>query len=273
MNTIQTFGIPALTETYENYIWALVKDNQCWIIDPGEAEPVLNFLKARELTPQGILITHRHADHINGVKQIKKSFNDITVYGPEKTPFPLIDQRLKEGDSVTLFENYKLQVLDTPGHTEDHISFYNDQHLFCGDTLFTAGCGRILGGTPEDYANSIMKINQLPEHLKFFCAHEYTHDNLKFARLIDPENSLLEKRAQTFATDYPNTIIETAPSTLEEEKQTNPFMRFHQGSLHSKLATHLHKKNSDTISLAELFATLRGLKDEFDQKGKFTLHT
>lgn len=271
MDTIQTFGIPALISTYENYIWALVKHDKCWIIDPGEAEPVLKFLTDRGLSLQGILITHRHGDHINGVAELKQAFTNIIIYGPEKTPFPLIENRLKEGDKVTIFENYPLHVLETPGHTEDHISFYNNQHLFCGDTLFNAGCGRILGGTPEEYANSIMKINRLPDQLDFFCAHEYTSDNLKFARLFDPENNELKKRAQQFNTDYPNRIIDAAPSTLQEEKQTNPFMRFHQGAVRAKLEAHLKKTNTGTASLAELFNTLRGLKDEFDQTGEFTL--
>lgn len=256
---MQIFGIPALIDTYENYIWVLTENQRAWVIDPGEAAPVLAFLREHDLTLEGILITHRHGDHVNGVQQLQRHTPDITIYGPALAPLDWIQHRLKEGDVVQLFADYALQVLDTPGHTEDHISFFNDKDLFCGDTLFTAGCGRILGGTIEQFSDSILKLRALPDSLNFYCAHEYTHDNLAFAQLIEPDNLTLQARIKNFHSDYPTVILGQPLASLGLEKQTNPFMRFD--------FAHFSRPLSQT-SNAKAFAELRGLKDAFDKNGK-----
>lgn len=256
-------GVPALVGSYDNYIWILYKDNLAWVIDPGESKPVLVFLENHKLNLQGILLTHRHGDHINGVRDLVDHHPLCQVFGPQKTPFDLIQHRLSENDEVTLFSDYSLKVLDTPGHTEDHMSFYNEYDLFCGDTLFTGGCGRILGGTYEEFAASILKIRELPDHLNFYCAHKYTADNLAFAVLVDENNSELSERAKQFSCDYPNSIQQAPLSTLGLEKRTNPFMRFDQEAIKALLIKHGAQKNP-----AALFKTLRGLKDHFDQTGE-----
>lgn len=260
-------GIPALTGTYDNYIWVLYKaDNLnagAWVVDPGESQAVLDFLQAKDLALNGILITHRHGDHINGVAALKEAFPNAAILGPAKSPLAFIEQPLQEGDEIALFNDYALKVLDTPGHTEDHISFYNEHDLFCGDTLFSAGCGRILGGTPQEFAQSIEKLRNLPDNLNFYCAHEYTTDNLAFAVLMDADNQALQQRQQTFKTDYPNCVQTTALATLGDEKRTNPFMRFDQEPLKQKLLA-----AGAQASPAGLFAKLRAIKDHFDKTGQ-----
>lgn len=264
---MQISGIPALTDTYENYIWVLQQQNQAWVIDPGEAQPVMDFLKQHQLILKGILITHRHGDHVNGVSKLIEAYSNThnrpQVFGPKKANLAFIDHPLQEGDRVELFENITLSVLNTPGHTQDHIAFYNNQHLFCGDTLFTGGCGKLLGGTSEQYADSIIKLRNLPDSLEFYCAHEYSKENFAFARLIDPENKALKTRAENFTTDYPNQIINQAPSTLGLEKTTNPFLRFDLGDIQQTL----NKHQSEQLNAGQLFAKLRALKDQFDQTG------
>lgn len=265
---MQIFGIPALTDSYENYIWVLTENAHAWVIDPGEATPVINFLEAQNLTLNGILITHRHGDHVNGVQALCEHFqmqnSTLEVWGPEKSPLAFLDHRLSEGDSIELFDHYQLHVLETPGHTEDHIAFYNSQHLFCGDTLFTGGCGKILGGTAAQFAQSILKLRDLPDSTEFYCAHEYTADNLAFAILVDPENRALQQRLSEFHCNYPNQALTQAPSTLGLEKATNPFLRFDASALQTKL----FGQAIDKATPAEQFAKLRTLKDQFDQTGK-----
>jgi len=265
MANMAIVGIPALVGSYDNYIWILhqTTDKQAgaWVIDPGESAQVIKYLQQQQLSLKGILITHRHFDHVDGVAALKEFAPQAKVFGPKQTPLELIESRLVEGDEVELYTNYQLKVLGTPGHTEDHISYYNDQHLFCADTLFTAGCGRILGGTTAEYAESIVKLRQLPDNLAFYCAHEYTRDNLDFACLVDPNNTRLQERSQHFAIDYP-LQLQTAPSKLELEKQTNPFMRFDQEPLKSWLVSQGAEESNDS-----LFSTLRSIKDRYDQFG------
>lgn len=267
MQSLQITGIPALTGTYDNYIWVLYKDQTAWVVDPGESRQVIDFLREHQLTLQGILVTHRHFDHVDGIEELINHSPNATVFGPEKTPLDLIEIRLKDGDKVKLFTDYELQVMETPGHTEDHISYHNRQHLFCGDTLFTGGCGRILGGTSGQFADSIIKLRQLDDSVAFYCAHEYTQDNLAFAQLIEPNNLALDKRAESFSTDYPKTLADKPLSTLGEEKQTNPFMRFDMDPLKSTLMQNGAEDNPES-----LFASLRNIKDDFDH-GRMHLST
>lgn len=260
MKSLQIVGIPALTNSYENYIWLLHDKTQAWIIDPGESQPVIDYLNEHSLTPLGILITHQHHDHVGGVAALKSIYPKMSIVGGAFNPFKLIETRVNEGDVISLWEDYTLNVLFTPGHTEEHISFYNEKHLFCGDVIFTGGCGRILNkGTPQQYHESITKLKTLPDTLEFYCAHEYTKTNLAFAALVEPQNRhLIDRIAQT-QIDYPQ--IQTKPlSTLGLEKQTNPFLRYDNEWISEQLLNRGACDSGDS-----LFLTLRNWKDEFDR--------
>lgn len=252
-------GLPALVDTYENYIWVIHNETQAWVVDPGESSQVLKYLDKQSLELQAILITHQHADHINGINALVEAFPKAVVYGPAKSNLATIQVKCKENDEVTLADNMKLKVLDIPGHTKDHIAFYNDDILFCGDTLFTAGCGRILGGTAKQFSDSILKLRELADETDFYCAHEYTDTNLKFAQLVEPDNTDLKQRMANTTIEYPAIHI-GAQSTLGEEKLTNPFLRFDKPTLKQKL---IERGAND--SAESLFNTLRTWKDEFDR--------
>ncbi|QKI89372.1 hydroxyacylglutathione hydrolase [Thiomicrorhabdus xiamenensis] len=258
---IQIAGIPALVGTYDNYIWVLydTSKRKAWVFDPGESAPVIDYLEAHKLHLEGILITHRHFDHVDGIPGLKQTYPDAIVYGPVKTQNPLIEKRLQEGDEIKLSDELSFKVLDTPGHTEDHISYYNEHALFCADTLFTGGCGRLLGGTPQEFAESLIKLRNLPDHLDFYCAHEYTEDNLRFAAYVDENNAALKKRIENLDIHYPQ-IHNGQVSTLGLEKETNPFLRFDQQPIKDKL-----KSQGSDDSAEMLFATLREWKDRIDQ--------
>lgn len=252
-------GLPALVGTYDNYIWVIHNEKQAWVVDPGESLQVLDYLKQQQLTLQGILVTHRHFDHIDGIDAILEQNTSTPVYGPKNCPIPSITQHCAEGDVIHLNDDLVFKVLETPGHTEDHIAFYNEQYLFCGDTLFTAGCGRILGGTAAQFSDSILKLRNLSDDTQFFCAHEYTNTNLEFALLVEPENKALQQRIQETDIVYPS-VFQGAQSSLKTEKSTNPFMRFDQAELKAKLL-----KRGAEDSAESLFKTLRTWKDEFDR--------
>lgn len=269
---MKTIGLAALPETYENYIWVLYEEaanassetGQAWVVDPGESEPVLGFLKEHHLSLQAILITHGHHDHISGVEDLKAAFPHVTVYGPKLANLPLADVHVEEGDKITLTDTLTLKVLNTPGHTQDHIAYLSDadsKMLFCGDTLFTAGCGRQFTGTFAQFAESILKLRELADDTKFYCAHEYTMSNLKFAWLVEPENAALRQRIRDTHINYPQPW-QGAQSSLGLEKATNPFMRFDTPSIRSKL---IERGAQDTPE--SLFKTLRLWKDELDQSG------
>lgn len=252
-------GIPALTTTYENYIWVMHDSENAWVVDPGEAEQVVEYLNEHQLTLKAILITHKHHDHINGIDALKSAFEDIKIYGPAISRVDSITDPCVEGDQIELSETLKFKVLETPGHTPDHIVFYNDDMLFCGDTIFTGGCGRILGGTPKQFAESLLKLRQLPDELGLYSAHEYTQSNLEFAKLVEADNDDLNRRIENTEINYPQ--LHCGPqSTLGLEKQTNPFLRFDQPSIQPRLI------ERGAIETPEsLFLTLREWKDEFDR--------
>jgi hydroxyacylglutathione hydrolase len=254
-------GLPALVGRYDNLIWILYQNDKAWVIDPGESADVSAFLQENHLTLERILITHDHSDHINGVAQLIQSYPNVTLCGPKSAQLSELNphyQTLKEGDQLEFDAQWSLSVLETPGHTQNHISFYNEYALFCGDTLFSGGAGRLLGGTPEQFSASILKLRDLPTSLNFYSAHEYTLDNLHFAALVEPNNLALKQRLATTQIDYP-TVYTHPQSTLELEIATNPFMRFDSSEIKPQL---LQRGAQDHP--ASLFATLRAWKDQFD---------
>lgn len=259
-------GIPALVGSYDNYIWVLSQSQRAWVIDPGESEQVIDYLSQNGLTLQGVLITHFHHDHVDGIPALKNAFPNCHIYGPQKTDNPLIQTRLSEGDEVALSHDFILKVLDTPGHTDDHIAYYSDnatkRALFCGDTLFAGGCGRKFTGTFKAFSDSILKLRALPVDTEFYCAHEYTESNLKFAHIVEPNNPTLIQRIKACRINYPENL-ESPQSTLELEGATNPFMRFDTAEIKQQL---IELGSKDTPEA--LFKTLREWKDRLDQSGE-----
>lgn len=246
--------VPAFTD---NYIWMLVdrQKQQCLCVDPGDAQAVEHFLAQQNLSLKAILITHHHYDHIDGVTSLVKKHH-CSVYGPGS--IPQVDHPLKEGDEVSLLD-HSFKIHATPGHTLDHLSYYSEPYLFCGDTLFSLGCGRMFEGTPEMMWNSLKKLRQLPDHTEVFCTHEYTLSNLKFALSLTPDNAELQ-RYQLECEAMRAKNKPTLPASLSIERQINPFLRCDNSELQA-LVQAISKDKINTP--AQCFATIRKLKDQF----------
>ncbi|PID49710.1 MAG: hydroxyacylglutathione hydrolase [Proteobacteria bacterium] len=258
---IQVISIPAFTD---NYIWLMTNEERkhAAIVDPGDAQVVIAELTARQMQPLALLITHHHRDHVGGIEQLCTHYPELKVYGPRNEVIPHLTQPLQEGDSVTLDDlGLRFEVLDVPGHTAGHIAYFGEDSLFCGDTLFGSGCGRVFDGSMEDLFASLQKLASLPAKTLVYCAHEYTVDNLGFAKWVEPENSDIDERLEN-CWDLLDSGRATVPFTLEGEFATNPFLRTHVPELIAK-AEEVAKR--DLKSPAEVFATLRIWKDtEYD---------
>lgn len=257
---MQIHRIPALSD---NYIFLLhsVEQGIAAVVDPAEPEPVLHQLKALQTQLVAIFNTHHHRDHIGGNAALLQHFPEAIVYGgaEDRGRIPKQQVFLQEGDRVS-FASRTAEVLFVPGHTRAHIAYYFPpvQHnepgeLFCGDTLFAGGCGRLFEGTPDQMVNSLSKLRALPDHTRVWCAHEYTLKNLQFALSVDEHNADLRDRFERVKT-MRQASKPTIPSLLAEEKQTNPFLRWDQSHLQAKV------KSQEPV---QTFARLRGMKDQF----------
>lgn len=252
----------ALEAFSDNYIWAIHSPdtNAICIVDPGDAQPVIDYIESHNLTLETILITHHHNDHIGGVQTLKNRYH-CSVYAPKYDNQSFSDRDLVEGDSVSILDDsYHFDVIEVPGHTMGHIAFYGDGVLFCGDTLFKAGCGRMFEGTPPVFHDSLQKLANLPKETKVYCAHEYTLANLKFAQSIEPNNAAIQqeiKHSQLLRKENKPTI----PSTIAQELSYNPFLRCHLDTI-VKAANEadVDKTFSDPV---RTFATIRQLKDNY----------
>ncbi|MBI3545197.1 MAG: hydroxyacylglutathione hydrolase [Gammaproteobacteria bacterium] len=246
----------------DNYIW-LIRDpgapERVAIVDPGDAEPVLLALEAQRLKPVAILCTHHHGDHVGGVEEILQHYN-IPVYGPARERIPALTHPLKEGDRIQLADSdLSFSLLDVPGHTAGHITYYGMGAVFCGDTLFSAGCGRLFEGTAEQMHASLSKLAALPETTAMYCGHEYTEANLRFALTVEPDNhdaqahqtQVRAQRAQNLA---------TLPSTIGLERRINPFLRSAIPSVRHATEKHLQQTLKSEVAV---FAALRRWKDSF----------
>ena len=204
----------------DNYIWMLKKNKDVVVVDPGDAIPVLNFLKEKNLNLKSILITHKHSDHIGGIEDLLSHYPNIKIYGP-KNNFNFIYTIVNNNELLKINElDIEFRVIATPGHTLDHVVFADQDHLFCGDTLFGCGCGKLFEGSYSQMHSSLKTLSKLPTTIKVYCAHEYTKKNIEFALTQDKNNQyLIDRKRNLIGKDI------TLPSTLGEELKTNPFLR------------------------------------------------
>ncbi len=255
---LEIIPLPALKD---NYIWLLKNkaSRHVAIVDPSEAEPVLKFLKSEQLIPIAIMITHHHWDHVGGIAGITEHFS-IPVYTPKTETVPGSTNPVAEGDVVKLHElDLNLNILDVPGHTAGAVAYYNDAMVFSGDTLFTAGCGRMFEGTPPQMHASLSKFKTLPDDTLLYCGHEYTVSNLRFAAAVEPQNEAIQQRLQQ-AEEARRIDKATVPATLAEEKQTNPFLRCEQQTVIDAASQHSGEALAEP---AQIFAAIRQWKDSF----------
>lgn len=246
----------------DNYIWVIKNNklNEAIIVDPGEAQHILEYLKKNNLKLRAIFITHKHNDHTGGIKEIIEHHDDICVYGNVISNVPEITHPVSE-KTIIKISGWLAEwlVLETPGHTFDHIAFYSEPNLFCGDTLFSAGCGRVFEGTYQQMLNSLKKIAALPNETLVYCAHEYTVANLKFASAVEPENIAIKNKTAN-ATELRLDNKPTLPSKLKNEKEINPFLRCHIESIIKKISTVAGKKLTSEL---EVFEEMRKWKNRF----------
>lgn len=259
---IKVAAVPALTD---NYIWTAWRTGSraAVAVDPGSSAPVLKFLEEQGLYLAAILVTHAHYDHIQGIDALLEAFPGIPVYGPHIGPgIPHLTNPVGEGDIVELDDiGLRLKVLEVPGHTIEHLAYVNDEMLFCGDTLFSCGCGRVFSGTFEQLADSIQRLAALPRHLQMYCTHEYTVDNIGFAKWVEPDNPALLAR-DIEALKLAEQGQPTLPTTIDQELKTNPFMRLGEPSVIAAAERHAKHPLS---GYREVFRELRSWKDsEYD---------
>jgi hydroxyacylglutathione hydrolase len=246
---LQISLIPVLTD---NYIFIGNYNSGAFIIDPASSAEVIDFLDSHKLSPKFILITHHHRDHTNGIAKIKNYYKNLEVIVPTKE-YNLIKNYDKKAERNFTINEFKIEVIDLPGHTLGHVGFHfiNEKILFCGDTLFSAGCGRIFEGTAEQMFNSIQKIKHLSNETLIYCTHEYTLNNLNFATTIEPDNLyILDEINKVKKLREQN--IPTIPTTVKKEKLINPFLR---------TDTYLNKFPG--MNELEIFTKIRAIKDRF----------
>lgn len=259
---LQIHAIPAFED---NYFWLIQPDTlspYSYIIDPGSAQVVHDYLRQHRLQLKGILLTHHHHDHIDGAAELRDKYQ-APIYGPRSARIPQVTHYLGEGDELPLGV-LTAKILEIPGHTLDHIAYLietaeQQSHLFSGDTLFGAGCGRLFDGTAPLLYAALQRIAALPEDTLIYGGHEYTLANIRFALTIEPDNTELQAR-QALETEKRQQGIATLPTQLGVEKRTNPFLRCHLNSVRHSVA----QISGETFSSdAEVFAGLRLIKDHF----------
>ncbi len=253
MNTI----IP-LRAFKDNYIWLWQANQFAWVVDPGDASPVMNYLKKNQLKLAGILLTHHHADHSGGIHELITQWPNLLVYGSERSPVNEITVRLKTSDTLVCGP-LQLKVMEIPGHTLDHLAFYNEEVVFCGDTLFSAGCGRVFEGTYDQMYHSLMRLANLPQTIKIYCGHEYTLQNLTFAEQVEPTNTFIQQK-MTAIKKLLSAGEASVPSLLADELQMNPFLRCNNSTV---IESARQRGNVTIDQPVEIFQFLREWKNTF----------
>jgi hydroxyacylglutathione hydrolase len=260
-STLAVLTVPAFKD---NYLWLIHDGVHAAVVDPGDGQPILDALRAHGLTLTAILLTHHHADHIGGVPQLLAEYS-VPVYGPRNDHIAAVTHPLGEGDRVQVPGlALELSVLDVPGHTLGHIAYVREtpgaHWLFCGDTLFGGGCGRLFEGTPAQMAASLAKLAALPEDTLVYCAHEYTLSNLRFAEAVEPGNRALQMRLEADSKAR-GTNLPTIPSNIAIENATNPFLRATEPAIIDSLVAAGRLQPGATPVAA--FAALREWKNVF----------
>jgi hydroxyacylglutathione hydrolase len=257
---LEIVPLPALRD---NYIWTLragnAENRYAAVVDPGESRPVSEYLAREGLTLAAILATHHHPDHTGGIAELVESGN-VPVFGPKGEPIPALTNPVGQDDTVAIPElGVQFTVLEIPGHTRAHVAYYGLGSLFCGDTLFACGCGRVFEGTAAQMLASLQKLAALPDETRVYCGHEYTLANIKFARSVEPGNAELAAR-EARAMKLRQAGRPTLPSTLGEERATNPFLRCAEPVVVESANKYLGSRVGDPVSV---FAAIREWKNRF----------
>lgn len=247
--------IVAISAFNDNYIWLIQDAERAIVVDPGDADPVLQYLAQEQLDLHAILVTHHHRDHIGGVSALLRRFPSCVVYGPED--IQCVNHAVAEGEQLFLLQ-HRFDVWFVPGHTHNHLAYVMHDgagrlHVFCGDTLFSAGCGRVFCGTIDELYHSLMRFQAMPANTLFYPAHEYTASNIRFALSVEPNNPDLHTALAA------SVRTPTVPVTLEHELRINPFLRLDS----AEIEQHLQAQNRPSTMPADRFASLRQLKNEF----------
>lgn len=257
---VQIHAVPAFQD---NYLWVLARGRQAAVVDPGDAAPIDRFLDAHGLILGAILATHHHGDHIGGVPALVRRWK-CPVYGPAHDGVEGLDRALVEGDRLAVpGMDLDFGVLDVPGHTAGHIAYVHaegtDPVVFCGDTLFACGCGRLFEGTPAQMSSSLAKLAALPAATRAYCAHEYTMANIRFAEAVEPGNRELARRRERDGAKRARGEA-TVPSTIADERATNPFLRCAEPEVIASAERHAGRRLADPV---EVFAAIRAWKNAF----------
>ncbi|OQX38806.1 MAG: hydroxyacylglutathione hydrolase [Oceanospirillales bacterium LUC14_002_19_P2] len=258
---INVTGLPAFND---NYIWLLTDTDSrlCHVVDPGDGDIVLKACRDNNLELAGILITHHHGDHTGGIRTLLKH-HDVPVYGPASENLPGLTHPLSENDTL-LLHGCTFRVIETPGHTAGHIAYFGEPEqqapiLFCGDTLFAGGCGRLFEGTAEQMLASLTKLSALPDPTLIYCAHEYTLANLRFAQAVEAGNTALQQRIIA-AEALRQSGESTVPSDMATERATNPFLRSGEATVKAAAEQFSGRTMTDDT---DTFAAIRRWKDSF----------
>lgn len=255
------FKIAPIPAFKDNYIWLLSRGTEAFVVDPGDAGPVLAALEAQGLHLAGILITHHHADHQGGVAALVERFQP-RVLAPEIESITGCNVPLRGGEVLDVL-GVPVSVIAVPGHTRGHLAYSAPGVLFCGDTLFGAGCGRLFEGTPEQMSASLDSLSALPDTTLVYCAHEYTAMNLPFALAVDPDNQELRARAER-VTELRAQGVTTVPLSLAQERATNPFLRCDQPAV---VAAAMAREPALAAAVnpekSQIFAVLRAWRNVF----------
>lgn len=260
LSATSDFTVTPLPAFNDNYLWLMTRGRDAAVVDPGDAAPVRRALEQRGLRLTAILVTHHHGDHVGGVVELKAA-TGATVYGPAREAIPAIDRPLRGGDAASVLD-VDFTVIDVPGHTLGHIAYFaagtEPPLLFCGDTLFGCGCGRVFEGTPAQMLSSLDALAALPPATQVHCAHEYTMSNIRFAQTVEPGNRALAQRAARDG-EARERGEPTLPSTIGLELATNPFLRCDAPEVQASVTG----RTADAVDRTSIFAAMREKKNAF----------